>query len=91
MSGARGSFGTTSVHIGTNGHVRCSAYPDELPILTVDAGDCTITITLAGRSEPGPHAVKFARELAAEATRFADECERVCAANRAGEPGTAAA
>jgi hypothetical protein len=85
------SFGVASVHVGADGRVRCSAYADALPILTVDAGDCSVRITIARQTPPGPECVRFARELAAEAARFAAECERLHAAAQSGSAsGTAA-
>jgi hypothetical protein len=80
MSSAGGSFGHASVHVGEDWEVRCSAYPAQAPILTVDAGSTTVSITIAGQSAPGPHAVEFARELVAQAGRFAAVCERFNAA-----------
>jgi hypothetical protein len=81
MSSAGGSFGHASVQVGADWAVRCSAYPGQAPILTVDAGNTAISITVTARSAPGPHAVEFARELAAQAAQFAAECERLHAAH----------
>jgi len=86
MSSDGGSFGHASVHVGADWGVRCSAYPDQAPILTVDAGTTAVSITVTARSAPGPQSVEFARELAAQAARFAAECERLNAAL----PGSAA-
>ena len=80
---AGGSFGRTSVHVGDDWGVRCSAYPRELPILTVDADSSSVTITLTNRSVPTEQGVEFARELARQAERFAAECERLHAARPA--------
>ena len=91
MSSAGGSFGHASMHVGEDWEVRCSAYPAQAPILTVDAGSTTVSITIAGQSAPGPHAVEFARELLAEAGRFAAECERLAAAALSGSAAGVAA
>jgi hypothetical protein len=77
MSSGGGSFGTAGLHVGSDWQVRCSACPDGLPILSAGAGDSGFMITLAGRSVP----VEFAPELAAQAARFAAECERIHAAS----------
>ncbi|HUY50195.1 MAG TPA: hypothetical protein VMV92_31570 [Streptosporangiaceae bacterium] len=90
MSSDGGSFGHASVHVGADWGVRCSVYPDQAPILTVDAGNTAVSITVTGRSAPGPQAVEFARELAAQAARFAAECERLNAALSGSAPDTAA-
>ena len=90
MNSAGGSFGHASVHVGADWEVRCSAYPDEAPILTVDAGSTAVSITVTG-SAPGPHATEFARELAAQAGRFAAECERLNAAALSGSAAGIAA
>ena len=90
MSSDGGSFGHASVHVGADWGVRCSAYPDQAPILTVDAGTTAVSITVTARSAPGPQSVEFARELAAQAARFAAECERLNAAALSGSaPDTA--
>jgi hypothetical protein len=81
MSSGGGSFGTAGLHVGSDRQVRCSACPDGLPILSAGAGDSGFMITLAGRSVPGRGGVEFARELAAQAARFAAECERIHAAS----------
>ena len=80
MSGPRESFGSVSLHVGTDAHVWCSQYPDALPILSVSAGTLEATITPADRNNPGRHVVAFAYELAAQVARFVAECERICAA-----------
>jgi len=90
MSTSGGSFGTASMHAGTDWAVRCSTYPDQLPILSIDAGNFGVTITVAGRSEPGPGGAAFARELAAQAARFAAECERIHAASSGSAPDSTA-
>src|SRR5690348_1954173 len=98
MSGPGGSSGSASLHVGTDGHAWCSQYPDELPILSVNAGSMAVVISPADRKQPGPHVIAFARELAAEVARFVAECERLCVvqdtaetAGDGGQPGAGAA
>jgi hypothetical protein len=85
MSGPGESFGSASLHVGADGYVQCSRYPDTLPILTVNAGSMAVTITPARRAKPGPDLLAFAHELAAQAALFAAECERLCAAQHTEE------
>jgi acetylornithine/succinyldiaminopimelate/putrescine aminotransferase len=93
MSSAGDSFSHTSLHVGSNWMVRCSAYTDQTPILTVNAGDTAVSITPTGR-EATEAAVKFARALARDSQAFAAEVERLyagqTAADAAGQPGRAA-
>ena len=77
MSSKGGSFSSASLYAETDWAVRCSAYPDTAPILSVDAGDFGVMITFADRSAPRESWVAFGRELAAETARFASECERL--------------
>jgi hypothetical protein len=84
MSSPGGSFGAAWVHVGTDGRVDCSTYRDALPILTVDAGNSSVTVTFVNHdSPPGERGVAFARDLAAKAAVFAAECERLHAAHQA--------
>ena len=93
MSSGGSSFGTTSVHVGADWHVRCSTYPATTPILSIDAGNAAVSVSIADREHMPAEAVTFARELARQAARFAAECERLHAALQ-GQPddqGTATA
>lgn len=81
MSGAGRSFGNARLHVGTDGSAHCWTYDGAVPILTVDAGPSSVTLTLADRPVPGEQGVAFARELAAAAAVFAAECERLHAAS----------
>jgi len=81
VSSAGGSFGCVSLHVGTDWHVQCSTYDTTTPILSIDAGHCGMSVSIAGRTAISPGAVAFARELAREAARFAAECERLHAAH----------
>ena len=80
VSSGGGSFGTASLHIGTDWHVRCSTYPDTTPILGIDAGNAAVSVSIAARERITADAVAFARELARQAARFAADCERLHAA-----------
>ncbi len=82
MSSAGGSFAHLSFHIRTGWRVRCMAYADTTPILSVDAGSLALSITPAG-SDATDEALEFARALAREAQAFADEIERMRAAQLA--------
>jgi hypothetical protein len=74
-----GSFSHLSYHVGADWHVRCSTYAGTTPILSVDGGPSALAITTRGR-KADQAAVEFARELVREAQRFADEMERMHAA-----------
>jgi hypothetical protein len=90
MSGG-GSFSHVSFHIGDDSRVRCGIYDNTTPILSVDAGPSCISITTKGKVADLA-AVEFARALAREAQRFADEVERLHAAQLAdGDDDTKAA
>jgi hypothetical protein len=80
VSSATGSFGSVSLHVGTGWRVHCHTYETTTPILTVQAGDCGVSVSIADRTAIGARAVAFARELTREAGRFAAECERLHAA-----------
>jgi hypothetical protein len=80
VSSDGGSFGCSSLRVGTDWHVRCSTYPDEAPIFSVDAGPMSASISPADRHQVSAEAVAFARELARQAARFAADCERLHAA-----------
>ena len=79
MSSEGGSHSHSSFHVGTDWLVRCDTYDDRTPILTFDAGPASVSITTKGKSA-GKAAVEFARALAREARKFADEMERMHAA-----------
>ena len=87
MSSEGGSFSHASFHVGTDWLVRCNTYDDTTPILSVDAGHAAVSITTKG-SDATMAAVEFARALAREAQKFADEMERMHAAQLDGDEGT---
>ncbi len=80
MSSDGGSFGSTSVHVGADWHVRCSTYPTTTPILSIDAGNAAVSVSIADREHMPAEGLAFARELARQAARFAADCERLHAA-----------
>ena len=79
MSSEGGSHSHYSIHVGTDWLIRCNTYADTTPILSVDGGPSTVSISTRGR-EADQSAVEFARALAGEARKFADEMERMHAA-----------
>jgi hypothetical protein len=79
VSTAGGSFSNSSYHVGDDWRVRCGTYAGTTPILSVDAGASSVSITTKGRGA-GKDAVEFAWALAREARKFADEIERMHAA-----------
>ena len=71
-----GSFAHISYHVGTDGRAWCNVYPDTTPIFGMDAGSATLYIAPKGQ-QATKAAVEFARTLAKQAQRFADELERM--------------
>ncbi len=71
-----GSFTHISYHVGTDGRAWCNVYPHSTPIFGVDAGSATLYIAPKGQ-QATKAAVEFARALAEQAQRFADELERM--------------
>ena len=84
MNSEGGSFSHVSCHVGTDWVVRCNSYADTTPILSLDAGPSAISITTQGKNADSA-AVEFARALAGAAQKFADEMERMHAAQLADE------
>ena len=78
------SFSNASYRVGDDWRMRCGIYADTTPILSVDAGPSTVSFTTKGKSA-GKAAVEFARALAREARKFADEMERMHAAQIDGD------
>jgi hypothetical protein len=77
VSAERGSFGSASLHIGSDWQVRCSTYPDIPPILSIGGWHMEIAVSIADRQRVSAEAVAFAQELAGQAAVFAAECERL--------------
>ena len=79
MTSEGGSFSYIGYHIGTDWEVRCNVYAGKTPIFCVDAGSTSLAISPRGQ-DASKAAVEFARALAREAQKFADEMERMHAA-----------
>jgi len=79
VSGRR-SFTSLCVGAGEDAEVRCITCPGEGPILSLDAGPVSVSLSVAGRTQMCSWGAEFARTLAREAQRFAEECERMHAA-----------
>jgi hypothetical protein len=93
MSSTGGSFSHASFHVGSDWMTRCSTYSDTTPILSIDAGDSSVSVTIAGRKATEA-AVKFTQALLRDVQEFAAEVERMHAASLAadfGEPAEQAA
>jgi hypothetical protein len=86
MSDDGRSFTHISYHIADAWRVHTATYPDTTPIFGIDAGPSFISITTMGRVADQA-AVEFARALASEARKFADEMERMHAAQLADADG----
>jgi hypothetical protein len=71
-----GSFGHIGVHVGGDWWLHLNTYEDHSPILDVDAGSTSVSLCFDG-PELNASAVEFARELAANAAKFAAEVERL--------------
>jgi hypothetical protein len=83
VSSEGGSFSYLGYQVGSDWNVRCGTYADTTPILSVGGGPSTISISTRSRTAADEDAVEFARALAREAQRFADEMERMHAAQLA--------
>jgi hypothetical protein len=90
MSGVE-SYTSMGVHPGEDAQVRCIAYPEHGPILSLGLGPMSLSLSIAGQENMPEWGVTFGQALAREAQRFAAECERVHTAQQAqGTPSTAA-
>ncbi len=87
MRSGGGSFSSTGVHVGEDGWTHLSTYEDHAPILSVDAGSTSVTFYIEGHKVTAA-AVKFARDLADRAARFAAEMERMHARRQPGGNGS---
>ena len=90
MSSNGGSFSHVSCHVGADWVVRCSTYDGTTPILSFDAGSSAVSVTTKGKVADKA-AVEFARALAHEAQKFADEMQQMHAAQFADEGNSNAA
>ncbi len=77
------SFSTFSIYVAGDGWVTCYSYPDKTPILSIDGGGSSVSISVRGR-DATEEAVQFARALARHAQAFAAEVERVHAIQHPG-------
>src|SRR5262249_54961438 len=89
MTSSGGSFSSFSLYVGTDNWVGCHHYGDKTPILVIDAGDSSVTISPAGR-EATDAAVEFARALVVKAQEFAAEIERLHDAQLASDASSTA-
>ena len=76
MKSGGGSYGHVGMYVGQDWSTFLSTYDDHTPILDISCGSMTVAISVADRQVTGP-ALEFARELAAQAARFAAEVERL--------------
>jgi hypothetical protein len=74
-----GSFSHLGLHVGASFCVRCATYPDATPILSINVGDTTLSLSPSGK-DATDDALAFARDLAHQAQAFATEVERMHAA-----------
>jgi hypothetical protein len=79
MTGDRESHGAMRMYAGGGTVVSCCTYLDEAPILTLFTGQMSVDISVPGRKAVTAAEAGFARDLADNAARFADECERLAA------------
>jgi hypothetical protein len=76
MKSGGGSSGHVGVYVGQDWWTHLSTYKDHTPILDISCGSMTVAISVTDRQVTGP-ALEFARELAAQAAKFAAEVERL--------------
>jgi hypothetical protein len=87
-------FGSLSVHLGENTHIRLSTYPHSKPILGIDVPGCTFMITNHGRDVVNATDLELARRLHEVVGDYLKEIERLhaeTAFNDAAEPSRDAA
>jgi hypothetical protein len=85
------TFGGAWLHAGPDARAQCQVFEDgHLPFLNVEGTAIGLSVFLPGPVITGDH-LRFARELATEARRFAEECERLHAAQTAGQDKPSAA
>ena len=82
MRSGGGSSGHIGVYVGQDWWTHLSTYDDHTPILDISCGSMSVAISISDQQVSGP-AVEFARELAAQAAKFAAEVERLRAAHHA--------
>jgi len=89
VSSKRPSPTRLSAHLAVcaGASVSLYTYDDRSPILTLSTGDVTVTIALS-KTDLDPTAMKFARDLADAAARFAADCQRFTAHPNTGDGKT---
>ena len=76
MRSSGGSHGHIGMYVGQDWWTFLSTYDDHTPILDISCGSMTVAISVADRKVTD-HSLEFARELAAQAAKFAAEVERL--------------
>ena len=76
MKSGGGSFGRISLHVGQDWWTFLSTYDDHIPILDISCGSTTVSLSIA-EPKTSAAAVRFARDLASKAGKFAAEVERL--------------
>jgi hypothetical protein len=71
-----GSSGHIGMYVGQDWWTFLSTYDDHPPILDISGGSMTVAISVADRQVTDV-ALEFARDLAAQAAKFAAEVERL--------------
>ena len=82
----RESFNTIGVYLGDGARFSCAVYRDSKPILSVDAGECSLLLASRRGKEPVEEFdVANARRLVVAATKYLAELERMYSAQHDGE------
>jgi hypothetical protein len=91
MSDKSESFSSIGYYIDADDWwVTCHHYDGQTPILVIDAGPNSLSISIKGR-DATESAVKFARALLSNVQAFADDIERHHAASLPADPAERAA
>jgi hypothetical protein len=83
MRSGGGSSAHVGMHLGEDWWTFLSTYDDHTPILDISCGWTTVSLSIAERKTGA--AVRFARELASQAAKFAAEVERLHAQDHNGD------
>jgi hypothetical protein len=84
VSGDNGSFSRTGLYVGADWLVLCHVYADKTPILDINAGGSSVSLSMRDRAADAS-TVEFARNLAAAAQKFAAAVERLHTAQLDGD------
>jgi hypothetical protein len=79
MRSEGGSSARTGLYVGADWWIHLSTYEDRTPILDIDAGSASVALSVTDRKVDAA-TLNFARELAKQAAKFAQEVERLHAA-----------